>query len=264
MMPKPIEGVLIDIAGVLYVGDEPVKGAAEALGRLQKTSIPIRFLTNTTRSTRERLLAKLRSMGFDIEITSIFSAPIATRKFLERHRLRPYLLVHPDLLLEFAGIDCDKPNAVVVGDAGDVFQYRNLNQAFRILMNGGALISMGSNRYFREKDGLSLDMGPFVEALRFASAVEPIVVGKPTASFFQLALDDMGVSATQAVMIGDDLENDVGGAQAAGLRGILVRTGKFRAADEDATTIKPDLIVDDVTAAVVELLKDREKTNFSV
>lgn len=194
-------------------------------------------------------------MGFDIEVASIFSAPIATRKYLEQHQFRPYLLVHPDLTKEFAGLDCDNPNAVVVGDAADVFQYRTLNQAFRNLMDGGALISMGSNRYFREKDGLSLDMGPFVEALRFASGVEPIVIGKPSASFFQLALDDMGVTAAKAVMIGDDLENDIGGAQAAGLRGILVRTGKFRTTDKDHATIKPDLIVDDVAGAVGEICR---------
>jgi len=145
MLPKPIEGVLVDIAGVLYVSEEPIDRAAEALDHLQKTGVPIRFLTNTTRSTRERLLAKLRRTGFDIEVNSIFSAAIATRKYLEQHQFRPYLLVHPELTEEFVGLDCDKPNAVVASDAADVFQYRTLNEAFRILMDGGALISMDSS-----------------------------------------------------------------------------------------------------------------------
>ena len=91
------------------------------------------------------------------------------------------MLVHPNLEEEFADVDREQPNAVVVGDAADVFSYRTLNEAFRILMDGGALIAMGTNRYFREQDGLSLDMGPFVEALRFASGVEPTVIGKPSA-----------------------------------------------------------------------------------
>ena len=143
---------------------------------------------------------------------------------------------------------------MVVGDAADAFTYRTLNQAFRVLMNGGVLISMGNNRYFREPDGLSLDMGPFVEALRYAAQTEPIVVGKPSAEFFQEALRDMGVPAAKAVMIGDDLENDVGGAQALGIRGILVRTGKYRAEDENDPAIQPDAIVDDVSHAVDDIL----------
>ena len=141
-----------------------------------------------------------------------------------------------------------------VGDAADVFNYRTLNEAFRILIDGGELIAMGHNRFFRDQDGLSLDMGPFVEALRFASGVEPTIIGKPSASFFQQALDDMGITASRAVMIGDDLENDVGGAQANGIRGILVRTGKYRPADESHKTIRPHLVVDNIADATQEIL----------
>jgi HAD superfamily hydrolase (TIGR01458 family) len=200
-------------------------------------------------------MAKLHNMGFDIDKASLFTAPIATLKYILKHSLRPYLLIHPQLEEEFADVDCEEPNAVVVGDAGDVFNYGTLNEAFRILMDGGALIAMGNNRFFREQAGLSLDMGPFVEALRFASGVEPTIIGKPSASFFEQALDDMQIAASRAVMIGDDLENDVGGAQASGIRGILVRTGKYRPADECDETTKPDLVVNNITEAVDEILK---------
>ena len=255
MMPQPIEGILVDIAGVLYAGRDPIPGAADALCRLEASGLAIRYLTNTTRSTRKRLMAKLHGMGFDVDTSSLFTAPIATLKYVQHHRLRPFLLVHPDLEEEFAEVDCEQPNAVVVGDAGDAFNYRTLNEAFRILMDGGVLISMGSNRFFREPDGLSLDMGPFVEALRFASGVEPTVIGKPSAHFFQQALEDMRLSASRAVMIGDDLENDIGGAQACDIRGILVRTGKYRPVDETDEAIRPHLIVNNVTGAVDEILK---------
>lgn len=254
MTPTPIEGVLIDIAGVLYVGDDPIPGASKALHRLEESGLPIRYVTNTTRSTRVRLMAKLSKMGFDLDSSCLFTAPIATLKYVMRHRLRPYLLVHPNLREEFAEVDSDQPNAVVVGDAADVFNYQTLNEAFRILLDGGVLIAMGNNRFFREQDGWSLDMGPFVEALRFASGVEPTIIGKPSVSFFQQALDDMGITASRAVMIGDDLENDVGGAQANGIRGILVRTGKYRQADELHETIRPHLVVNNIADAADEIL----------
>lgn len=254
MTPSAVSGVLIDIAGVLYVGDTAVPAAAAALASLSASKIPVRFLTNTTRTTRQRLWSRLQRLGFHIDVASIFSAPVAARTYLQQHGLRPYLLVHPELEEEFAVLDTQRPNAVVVGDAADEFNYRRLNQAFRILMDGGTLISMGSNRYFRNHDGLSLDMGPFVEALRYAAGVEPVVIGKPSPDFFQEALHDMGVPASGALMIGDDLENDIGGAQAVGLRGILVRTGKCRPEDESNPKIKPDLIVDDIAAAVDQIL----------
>lgn len=255
MLHHKIQGILIDIAGVLYVGDEPIPGSPEAIRRLADSGVPLRFLTNTTRSTRERLLEKLQAMGFDIEPRALFTAPAATLRYVKQHGLRPYFLIHANLEAEFADIDRHAPNAVVIGDAGDAFNYRSLNDAFRVLMDGGVLIAMGSNRYFREQDGLSLDMGPFVEALRFASGVEPTVIGKPSADFFQQALDDMGIASEHAVMIGDDLENDVGGAQANGVQGILVRTGKYRPADESQAAIKPDLVVDNITVAVDEILR---------
>lgn len=255
MLASPIEGVLIDIAGVLYVGDQPIPGAVDAIGELKNAGVPRRFLTNTTRSTREKLLKRLRGMDFDIDAESLFTAPAATLRYVKQHELRPYLLIHADLEADFADVNCHAPNAVVVGDAGEAFNYHTLNRAFRVLMGGGALIAMGSNRYFREPDGLSLDMGPFVEALHFASGVEPTVIGKPSADFFQQALDDMGIVADHAVMIGDDLENDVGGAQANGIRGILVRTGKYRTEDESQAKIKPDLVVDNIAVAIAEILK---------
>jgi HAD superfamily hydrolase (TIGR01458 family) len=255
MMAERIEGILIDVDGVLHIGDQPIAGAAEAVGRLQESGLPIHYVTNTTRVTRQGLVDKLLGMGFGIDASSLFTAPIATRKYVLRHRFRPYWLIHPNLQEEFADVPCDAPNAVVVGDAADAFTYRTLNEAFRILTVGGALIAMGSNKYFREPDGLSLDMGPFVEALRFASGAEPLVIGKPSASFFQLALDDMKVPASRAVMIGDDLENDIGGAQASGIQGILVQTGKYRPADELHESIKPNRIMRDIAEAVDALLK---------
>lgn len=247
---QTIRGVLIDLSGVLYVGSQVVPGSTDALEHLRQAGLKIRYLTNTTRSTRANLLSKLRGMGFPIDKDEVFSAPIAARRIVEQRGLRPFLVIHPDLEGEFADIDQRDPNAVVVGDAGARFTYGVLNQAFRVLMQGALLISMGSNRYFREPDGLSLDMGPFVTALEFAAGVEAEVVGKPAGAFFQTALEVMGCSADRAVMIGDDLPNDVGGAQAVGVCGVLVRTGKYRPEDEHDRTVHPDHIADDFPAAV--------------
>jgi HAD superfamily hydrolase (TIGR01458 family) len=161
--------------------------------------------------------------------------------------------VHPNLLPEFDQFSKDRPNAVVLGDAGSAITYEGLNQAFRLLMDGKPLISMGRNRYFREDSGLSLDAGPFAAALEYAAGIKAEIVGKPDPEFFHLALADMDCPPGEAVMIGDDVHDDVCGAVAAGLQGILVRTGKYRRGDEQQLS-QPNATVADNIAAAVDLI----------
>ena len=254
---RTIRGVLVDLAGVLYDGSAAYAGAADAVRRLHAAQLPVRYVTNTTRSTRADLVEKLNSMGLPIEAEEIFSAPLAAKAVLAERALRPLLLVHPNLLPEFEGVDAREPNAVVVGDAGEALSYPALNAAFRLLMHGAPLIAMARNRYFKEAEGLSLDAGPFVAALEFAAGVTAEVVGKPAPAFFQLGLDDLGCAAGEAVMIGDDLENDVLGAVAAGLRGILVRTGKFRPEDAGRLPRNAAFVAEDFAAAVEVILASK-------
>ena len=93
--------------------------------------------------------------------------------------------------------------------------------------------------------GLSLDAGPFVAALEYASGKRAVVVGKPEESFFRIALEDMGLEAHEVAMVGDDAEADVAGAKKAGLSGIQVRTGKWRPGGDVAGA---DLVLDSIAA----------------
>ena len=244
-----IEGVLFDLSGVLYIDDAALPGALDAIQKLNKANIPIRYLTNTTRSPRKVILKKLGNMGFIISSDNLFTAPIATHGYLSAHKLSPFLLVYPDLEQDFVELINDEPNAVVLGDAAQSFSYDNMNAAFRLLMEGAPLIAMGKNQYFREADKLSLDMGPYVVALEYAANTEAIIIGKPSKTFFDTAVSSLGCQRENVVMIGDDVKSDVIGGLESGLQGILVRTGKYQVGDEDQLHGKA-LCVDDVSAAV--------------
>lgn len=252
-LPHAPQAVLIDLAGVLHIDDQVIPGAVDALDTLRSSGLPLRFLTNTTRSPRRRIVANLQQMGFAIAPQEIQTAVLATRHLVEQRELHPHYLVHPDIADEI-GVSHAEPDAVVLGDAGPHFTYTALNQAFRLLMRGLPFIVMARNRYFKEKDGLTLDMGAFVAGLEYSSGVKAEVVGKPAAPFFLSALEELGIAPENAVLIGDDLSDDIGGAQAAGIPGILVRTGKFRPDDASHPLIKPAAIVNDFPAAVARLL----------
>ncbi|XP_049813317.1 phospholysine phosphohistidine inorganic pyrophosphate phosphatase-like isoform X2 [Schistocerca nitens] len=233
-LPQRINGVLLDITGVLKDGSSAIPGSVEAVNRLKKGGLAIKLLTNETQVTRSSLCLTLSKMGYCVTEHDIIPPCPALVDLLRKEKLRPHLLVHPDVLSEFDGLNKEDPNCVVVGDAAENFSYENLNKAFRIL------IDMDKPRLFSMGRGVSAE-----------------VVGKPLASFFHSALSAIGVKPEEAVMVGDDIESDIGGAQACGIAGILVRTGKFRPCDEKHPRVKPDVIVDDLAEAVDIIVQSR-------
>ena len=226
-------GLLLDISGVLYQDDEVLPGALEAVRQVQQGGIELRLVTNTSRRTAQAIYYDLKRMGFAIEQEQLYTAPRAMLDYLQSHELRPYCLIHPSLETEFARLDHSKPNAVVVCDAGDRFDYKSLNKAFQLLLVDDAeLLAVGDNRYFRGRGRLHLDAGPFVKALEYASGKTATVLGKPSAEFFKVAVQSMGLEPSQVLMVGDDVDADVSGAMAVGLDACLVKTGKYLAGDE--------------------------------
>lgn len=251
-IPSP-QAVLIDLAGVLHVGDHAIPGAVEAMKRLRASGIPMRFLTNTTRSPRSAIVDLLHRLDFDVAAEEIHTAVLATRQFVQSRWHAPHYLVHPDIAPE-VGTSSPAPDVVVLGDAGPHFTFERMNAAFRLVMSGLPLVAMAKNRYFKESDGLTLDMGAYVAALEYATGAQAMVVGKPATPFFHGALAELGLAPGQAVLIGDDLRDDIGGAQAAGIPGILVRTGKYRQGDDEDPEIHPKLVANDFAAAVDAIL----------
>src|SRR5512144_1243566 len=118
-----IKGILIDLSGTVHIDDRAVPGAVEAIRRLQRNNVPFRFVTNTSRKTRQMLHEDLLRLGFEVPATHIYTAPLAVRRYLEEHALRPFLLIHPNLTPEFADIPQENPTAVVIGFAQHAFTY---------------------------------------------------------------------------------------------------------------------------------------------
>lgn len=254
-----IDGVLIDLGGVIYVGDHALPGAIAAVERLRAADLPLRFLTNTTRMSKRGIIARLSEMGLPLGADDLFTPADAARAWLAQNRLAAHLLVHPDLEEDFAGLTEGEAQAVVVGDAGEAFSYAAMNAAFRSLIAAAPLLALARNRSFRDDDHeLSLDAGAFVSGLEYAADCEAVLMGKPSPAFFATALASMDCTAERAVMIGDDVESDVVGALSAGLGGaFLVRAGKYRPGDEDRAAQPPSAVVDDFAAATAWVLAAR-------
>ncbi len=242
-----IRGILLDIDGVLHVSMQPIAGAADTLRWLDQQGYRTCFVTNTTTASRATLAQRLAAIGLPLTEQQLITAPVATANYIRQHYpgKRCWVLSKGDTEADFAGIDLVEANAeiVVIGGAEELLTYEAMNAAFRMLMDGAVLLAMHTNLYWRTSDGLRLDSGPYVHALELATGKQAIVLGKPARPFFEQALQSLGVEAAEAIMVGDDLENDVRGAQQAGLRGILVCTGKHHADSPLLERIHPDAIL---------------------
>ncbi|MGO9431529.1 TIGR01458 family HAD-type hydrolase [Rhodoblastus sp.] len=251
---RPIRGLLLDLDGVVHVRGTALPGS-EAIARVRDQNIPLKFVTNTTRLPRRRIVEDLAQMGLRVAMEDVFTPAISARAFLLRENLALFLVAHPDLREDFVGLPEQGREAVVLGDAGACFTYDILNNAFRKILRGAAFLALANNRNFLDRDGeLSLDLGAFVSAVEYASSRKALVLGKPSRLFFALAVDSLGCAAQDVAMIGDDVEADVGGAMAAGLMGVLVQTGKYRSGQEKQLDPPPTFVARNLTDAIDFLL----------
>jgi HAD superfamily hydrolase (TIGR01458 family) len=254
-----MDALLLDLDGTLYVGDTPLPGAVDAIEALAARGFPRRYLTNTTRFSRRTLAARLRGMGFPIALEEIFNAATAAKRWLRERGMSRVALYVPDAALEdFAELEIvsERPDAIVVGDLAAGWTFERLNGAFRQVLDGAALVALQKNRYWKTPGGLTMDAGPFVAALEYATGRAAAVTGKPSPAFFDLAADSLGIPPARIAVVGDDVETDVAGGQAAGMRGVLVRTGKFREGALAESGITPDAIANSLSALVQELLAE--------
>ena len=246
--------LLIDLDGVLYRGDDIISGSVNTIKWVQQQSIPHVFITNTTSRPRRQIVEKLNRLGFEIPAQSILTPPVAACQWLSNRVSGLTALFVPDNTREdFSSIpllseEDEAVSAVVLGDIANAWTFEELNRAFRFLMREPkpVLIALGMTRYWQTADGLQLDVGPYVKALEYAAGCEAVVLGKPSAHFFKAALKILQCVPADALMIGDDIVGDIRGAQRAGIKGVLVRTGKFRASDLDSE-IHPDAVIDSIS-----------------
>ncbi|MFJ7252820.1 HAD-IIA family hydrolase [Streptomyces sp. NPDC098085] len=276
-----IGAVLIDIDGVLTVSWKPLPGTVAAMERLREAGLPLALVTNTTSRTRASIAGKLAAEGFPVTADDILTAPAVTAAHLRQHHpgARCLLINTGDIREDLTGVTLvdegayahgagdeagagaeagegngagdgpgpahgDAPDVVVIGGAGDAFTYAALNRAFRHVRRGARLVAMHRNMYWRTATGLDLDTGAFLLGLERAARVEAEITGKPAGSFFAAALAHLGATASQALMVGDDIESDVLAAQRAGLTGVLVRTGKYLPETHGAADGTPDHVID--------------------
>ncbi|HEY6528137.1 MAG TPA: TIGR01458 family HAD-type hydrolase [Cellvibrionaceae bacterium] len=247
--------VLLDLDGTLYVDNQALPGAAHTLTSLRR-HYRLAFLTNTTTQNAASIIDKLLKMGIEVTVEELFTPVQASLQYLtaweQNHsrKARVWPLVDEALRNDFSHCIFDEttPDVVILGDIGERWNLGLINQLFRCLNQGSELVALHKNRYWQTAQGLKADIGFFVAGLEYVSGQKAKIMGKPSAEFFRQALVRFNCSADESLMVGDDIDSDVGGAQAAGIRGVLVQTGKYRAHYCEQALIDPWAVITDITA----------------
>jgi HAD superfamily hydrolase (TIGR01458 family) len=243
-----IDGLLLDMDGVLTVSWAPLPGAVAAFARLRAAGLSLRVLTNTTERGRTALAAGLRDRGFEVADHEVLSAAVAAGDLLRATRpgKRVFLLgdAEADDLagVQLVGLD-DEPEVVLVAGADRSFTFETFNRVYRALLGGAELVAMHHTYSWLTTEGICLDSGAYVAGLELALGREAVVTGKPSPEFFRAGLRSLGLAADRVAMVGDDVVSDVLAAQAVGITGVLVRTGKFRPDTLERAAGTPDHVV---------------------
>jgi HAD superfamily hydrolase (TIGR01458 family) len=242
--------ILLDVDGVLHVSGEPIPGAAAAVDQLRRAGHRLRFVTNSTTRSRDSLAGELRALGVEVGDGELQTTGAVAARVLRGQRV--LALTMPGIVEDLEDVELvgEGADAVLVGGADEtsepnrVFSYMNLARAFSELDAGAELYCLHRNRWWQTSRGPLLDSGAFVAGLEYAAEVVATVLGKPSPAYFGAALDELDADPGDAWIVGDDLESDVAGGHHAGMRTVLVRTGKFREDELQRAHVAPDVVVE--------------------
>jgi HAD superfamily hydrolase (TIGR01450 family) len=245
-----VEGVLLDIDGVLVTSWHPIDGAAAAVREVRERGLACAYLTNTTSRTCDEIADALRSAGIEADSGEIVTAARLTAEYVRSTYpgARAWVLNSGDIMADLSGIELDDedPEVVILGGAGPEFTHDALSRVVELMLDGVPVVAMHRATTWATHDGLRIDTGTYLPGMEEVAGTNVVSVGKPSLAAFLTATDLMGTEPGVTVMVGDDLTNDVLAAQRVGLTGVLVRTGKFRQSVLDLAPQRPDHVVDSV------------------
>ncbi len=257
---KSIKGILSDLDGTLYNKGAPVPGTIEAVEILRNKGIKLLFFTNTDSKTPKNVFRMLTNYGFKVKEDEIFTPLIALKEFLQdKNEAKLYMVTTQEVKEEFQEFHqvsgSEIPDYVIIGDFRDNWDVNRLNIAFRYIKNHKAiLLGTQGNKYFLDVNGEHvIDTGSFVNMIANASNVKPVIFGKPSKEFFLQALKRLNMSAENVIVVGDDIDTDILGAQKAKIMSFLVKTGKGQYFNQSREIIKPSKIIESF-ASLIELV----------
>jgi 4-nitrophenyl phosphatase len=246
-------GALLDMDGVLYVGNSPLPGVPELLNFFNEANIAYACITNSSKHTPTQLSRKLSHMGVEIASSKIITSAQVVRRYLEATAPAacPILAIGMDGLNEILFSDGrfrsedNHPAYVVVGN-DENFNYAKACQATRAILRGAEFLGTNPDVAIPSDQGLLPETGAILAYLTAATGVKPRIFGKPYGDIFETGITQLGIEPAQVLIIGDRLDTDIAGANAFGMKSALLLTGVTSPQSLQDTAYTPDAVYADL------------------
>lgn len=246
-----IKGLAIDMDGTVYKGMVPIHGAKEFISSLRENGIPFMFVTNNSSKGRKQYYEKLKTMGFDIDMSNVLTSGTAALRFLkdERKGKKVYVIGTESYLEDVKeyGIELDDndPDIVLLSFDREL-TYEKINKGYMFIKNGAEYIATHPDDLCPTEDDYDVDIGAFIAMYSHLLRKEPLIIGKPNRLLLDMAASEMGIPADSIAMVGDRLYTDMKMAYDNGLDSILVLTGETSLDDLKDSDIRPTYVLDSV------------------
>lgn len=251
--------LLIDLDGVLRIKNIPAPGLSEFLSFIENSKTPACILSNSTLSTSKQVIQFFEKRNYRINIPIITAIDAASLYIKSKYSKVAAYTSENVIQLFNDKLDFENPEAVVIGDIGDKWNYKLMQTIFDYVRNGAELIAAHKNKYWDKPGlGIQLDAGPFIHGIEYASNSSATLIGKPSPLYFKMALEKLRFSEnTKFTMIGDDVLSDMQGAKSVGAKTILIYTGKTPKPVEDIYKSFIDYEANNLLE-VIEILKGEQ------
>jgi len=248
------EGVVLDLDGTVYRGDEPVAGAPETIRDLRERGCRLLFCSNNPTKGREAYVDRLAGMGIEATAGEILSAGTVTTQYLRDHHADDLLYVvgSSGLREQFAAADLrttDDPGAaeVLVVSFYRGFDYDTLADAYDAGRDGCPFVGTDPDVVIPTQHGMVPGSGAIIGSVASVLEREPDrVLGKPAPETVDMAREALGVPLDRCLMVGDRLDTDIAFGERADMTTALVRTGVATDADVTESDVDPDHVFDSV------------------
>ncbi len=242
------KGFLIDMDGVIYCGNNPIKGAKEFIKELQEQKIPFLFMTNNSQRTPIDVVNKLKPMDIHVKEENIYTSAMATAWFLSfmKPKGTAYILGEGGLIssLHENGytIVTQDPDYVVIGE-GRNFTLEMANNAVNMVLAGAKLIATNLDPSPKKEGWDNLGIKAIVRMIEEATGRRAFSVGKPSPVMMRAARKKLGLTTDETVVIGDTMDTDILGAIQMGYKTILTLSGVTKVESLEYYAFAPDMII---------------------
>ena len=250
---------LIDMDGVVYVGENPTEGSTDTIMHLKNNGKSVLFLTNDPRKSSSEYADKLRNIGIEANSQDVVTSAMAIAHHIsEKHNkladMTAYVIGSHALKNQIwkiglkitNGEEAKKADFVILGGHPD-FHYEEMKIATLAIRNGAHFYATNRDPAYPSEEGHVPATGAMLASIEIASGRKAIVAGKPENIIFNVALKLYKIEDKEnTVMIGDRLDTDIKGGNHAGLSTILVLSGSTKKEDLKDSEIKPNYVINDL------------------